>query len=104
MTADVKQKRWIAIHDYMPPGSGLLTVRGACTFPTPGYKVVLKKAVPQGVNPAVLLLNKVVTPPTGNEPQVETTITAEYYEVTKEHYAQVEISPDGLKIEVEEVH
>lgn len=104
MTEEPKQKRWIAIHDYMPPGSGLLTVRGECTFPTPGYKVGLKRAVPQGVNPAALLLNKVVTPPTGNVPQIETTITAEYYEVTQQHYTEVEISPDGVKIKVEEVH
>jgi hypothetical protein len=49
---------WTAIHDFMPPGPARLTVRGKCTFPTPGYTVTLKKKVPQGINPAILLLDK----------------------------------------------
>ena len=96
-------KWWTAIHDFMPPEPARLTVRGECTFPTPGYKVVLKKAIPQGINPAILLLNKMVTPPTGIEPQIVTTIPVEYYEVTDVHYSDVDILPDNVKIPVEEV-
>ena len=104
MTERSKHNSWIAVHDFMPPGSGLLSVRGECTFPTPGYKVVLKKASSGEGNTNVLVLNKEVTPPTGPQAQIETTITAEYYEVTKQHYSQVEIFPDGVKIKVEDVH
>jgi hypothetical protein len=58
---------WVAVHDFMPPGPARLSVNGKCTFPTPGYKVVLKKKVPQGINPSILLLDKEVTPPAGPE-------------------------------------
>jgi hypothetical protein len=94
---------WSAIHDFMPPRPAHLTVRGKCTFPTPGYGVTLKKRVPQGVNPSILLLDKIVTRPTGPEPDVVTTISVTpYEEVTDYRYKQVEIS-DGTKIDVRDV-
>jgi hypothetical protein len=94
---------WSAIHDFMPPGPARLTVRGKCTFPTPGYGVTLKKKVPQGINPSILLLEKIVTRPSGPEPQVVTTISVTpYEEVTDYRYKQIEIS-DGTKIDVKDV-
>src|SRR5438128_621879 len=56
---------WKAIFNMMPPGPWILRVTGKCLFPIHGYKVTLKEAVPQGINPAILLLRKTVTPPTG---------------------------------------
>ena len=93
---------WTAIHDFMPPGPARLTVRGKCTFPTPGYTVTLKKKVPQGINPAILLLEKTVTPPSGPQPEVITTIDVKYEEVTNYRYTEVELS-DGTKIKVQDV-
>jgi hypothetical protein len=93
---------WSAIHDFMPPGPARLTVRGKCTFPTPGYTVTLKKKVPQGINPAILLLEKTVTPPSGPQPEVITTIDVKYEEVTNYRYTEVEPS-DGTKIKVQDV-
>ena len=55
---------WKAVLNMMPPGPSVLRVTGKCLFPTHGYKVTLKEAVPQGINPAILLLRKTVTPPT----------------------------------------
>jgi hypothetical protein len=95
---------WTAIHDFMPPRPPRLRVRGKCTFPTPGYCVSLKHHVPAGINPKILLLDKVVTPPTKPEPDVETTIDVEYEEQTSVHYTEVSILPDGVTIKVEEVH
>ena len=93
---------WTAIHDFMPPGPAHLTVSGKCTFPTPGYKVTLTKKVPQGIIPAILLLEKTVTPPSGPQPDVVTTISVKYEEVTDHRYTEVELS-DGTKIKVQDV-
>lgn len=94
---------WSAIHDFMPPGPARLRVNGKCTFPTPGYKVVLKK-LPQDVNSFTLTLEKTVIPPSGPEPEAVTTIPiTPYEEVTDKHYTEVEISPDSTKIKVKDV-
>jgi hypothetical protein len=97
-------RNWSAIHDFMPPRPARLRVRGECTFPTPGFKVTLKRAVPQGINPTILILEKTVTRPTGIEPQHVTTITVEYEETTDQHIAEVLIMPDDTRIPVQEVH
>ncbi len=77
-----------------------LKVNGHITFPTPGYKVQLKKKVPQGINPKILLLEKTVEAPTGIEPDHVVTIPVSFEEHTTVHYDEVEILPDGIKIPV----
>jgi hypothetical protein len=96
-------KDWTAIHDFQPPRPARLRVHGKCTFPTPGYKVSFKHHHPQGINPSILLLDKTVTPPSGIEPDVVTTIDVHYEEQTDYHYTEVEILPDQVKIKVQEV-
>jgi len=77
-----------------------LKVNGHITFPTPGYKVQLKKKVPQGINPKILLLEKTVEAPTGIEPDHVVTMPVSFEEHTTVHYHEVEILPDGIKIPV----
>ena len=77
-----------------------LKVQGQCTFPTPGFKVHLKKKEPQGINPLILLLEKTVTAPTGIEPQHVVTISVSFEEHTTTHYHEVDILPDGTRIKV----
>ena len=55
-------KAWI---DTMPPGPAKLIVIGQIEVPTGGFKAKLVRAVPQGINPAILLLDVEVTKPTG---------------------------------------
>jgi len=95
-----KCRNWYAWHDFMPIGTPTLRVKGECTFGTPGYTVVLKKAEPQGINPRILILDKVVTPPTGVVAQVVTTVPVGYEEETSTKYDEVEIRPDGARIKV----
>lgn len=97
-------KDWTAIHDFMPVNPGRLTVHGTCIFPTPGYTVTLTKKRPQGINPTILILEKRVKTPEGVEPDVITSVPAQYEEVTQTHYKQVQILPDETLVEVEEVH
>ena len=97
-------KDWTAIHDFQPPRPARLRVHGKCTFPTPGFKVSFKHHHPQGINSSILLLDKTVTPPSGIEPDIVTTIDVHYEERTDHHYTEVEILPDQVKIKVQEVH
>jgi hypothetical protein len=98
---------WEAILDLMPGPQRKPTLRvtGKCTFPTPGYTVTLVRHVPQGINPAILLLDKIVTPPTGVVPQVITTIdVTPYVEQTEQRFTDVTILPDNTTVPVKEVH
>jgi len=99
-------KGWTAWHDHMPPGPARLIVTGQCTFPTAGYSVTLQPTKPQGFNPNILLLDKIVTPPDPGSTvaQVETTVEARYEEQTDREYSHVTILPDDETIPVQEVH
>jgi hypothetical protein len=92
---------WQAIHDLMPGHPAKLTFTGTCTFPTPGYEIELRPSVPQGINPLDLLLDKIVTPPTGIVPQHVADVEARYEEVTSVMYETVTIQPGGPSIKVE---
>ncbi len=94
---------WKAWQDSMPPGPSTIHVVGSCTFPTHGYKVKLAKAVPQGINPAILLLRLTITKPTG--PVI---LTPEKKEVrfrakAPRKYTHVTILPDNVTVKVQQV-
>ncbi len=91
---------WKAVLNMMPPGPWLLKVTGKCLFPKHGYKVTLKDAVPQGINPAILLLKKTVKPPTGPVIQTPQVVNVSFTKKTKTKYSHVTILPDGVTIKV----
>jgi hypothetical protein len=92
---------WKAWLDLMPPGTPTLHVTGKCIFPKHGYKVTLKKAMPQGINPAILLLQKVVKPPTGIVIPTPQTVLVNFTLKTKTKYKAVTILPDGVTVKVQ---
>ena len=92
---------WKAWIDTMPPGPWTLHVTGKCTFPTHGYKVTLKSAVPQGINPAILLLIKTVKPPSRLVIQTPEVVEVHFKMKTKTKYKAVTILPDGVTIKVQ---
>lgn len=95
---------WRAVQDNMPPGPPTLTVTGRCTFPTTGYKVTLKEAVPQGINPRILLLKKTVRPPTGIVLPVVTTVKVTFVKKRATFkYTHVTILPEVKTIKVQQV-
>jgi hypothetical protein len=94
---------WSAWHDFMPARPPTLYVVGLCTFPTPGYTVVLKKAFPPGLNPAILILDRVVTPPTDPQPERIDLVDVRFAERTSTEYDQVYIRPDGVLLGVQVV-
>jgi len=94
---------WKAWHDHMPPGPATLYVTGKCVFPRHGYKVTLKEAVPQGINPAILLLDKIVKPPTIPGIQIPQTVEVRFSKRTNFKYTHVTILPDGVTVKVQQV-
>lgn len=58
-------KDFHAIENRMPPGPTSFYVVGTVVFPTLGYEVALEPAAPQGINPRILILDLLVTPPSG---------------------------------------
>jgi hypothetical protein len=94
---------WKAWHDNQPPGPKTLYVTGKCTFNTGGYSVQLKPHEPQGINPAIYLMDKIVKEPTGNVNQQITTVDVRYSEKTDRVYSEVNILPDDAHVPVKEV-
>jgi hypothetical protein len=86
---------WYAWINKMPgPGTvPRLFVIGTCVFPTSGWTVRLERAVPQGTNPQMLILHKIVTPPTGLVLQVITRVPVRYEEIPPTEYTEVDIQP-----------
>jgi len=91
---------WYAWIDKMPGSVHRLYVIGTCVFPTSGWKVRLERAVPQGTNPDILILRKVVTRPTGIVFPTITTVPVRYEELPPIEYKQVDIQPGGSVIPV----
>ncbi len=98
--------KWKAWHDLMPGPNRTptLNVTGECKFPTAGYSVELIKHSPQGINPAYLLLDKIVHAPSGSVAEVSTIVPAAYSEATDIKHEFVTILPDNVTIPVENVH
>ena len=61
----------------------------------------LTKAVPQGINPKILLLRKTVTPPTGPVIQTPQTVKVSFTLKTKFKYTHVTILPEVTTIKVQ---
>ena len=71
-------KSVIALANLQPPGPHHFYVRARVQVPTPGFHAHLKKAVPQGINPVILILDVALTPLPGIWPQHVTDIDAIY--------------------------
>lgn len=80
-----------AWHNLMPPAPSFI-VTGEVEAPTPGWSVTLTPAVPQGINPDILILELNATRPSGPTIQIPTLIPVRYQQVPPaRHYSQVTI-------------
>ena len=81
-----------AVANLMPPGPHHLHVRAIVQVPTPGFTAKLVKAVPQGINPAILLLKVVTKRKPGIWPQHVVDTQADYDDNKyKGNYKQVTV-------------
>jgi hypothetical protein len=94
---------WKAWQNSMPPGPSTINVVGSCTFPTHGYKAKLTKAVPQGKNPAYLMLRLTITKPTGPVIQTPEKVEVRYRAKATTRYTHATILPDLVTVKVEQV-
>jgi hypothetical protein len=90
---------WTAWINKMPPPPDNLHVRGQVTVPNPGVDVSLYRKDPQGINPAILLLDLILVQRPGIWPQVLVTKPATYEEVGRNlSYASVSVVSDGTQV------
>lgn len=96
---------WSAFLDLQPPGPPILRVRGSCTFGTAGHSAALSPHEPQGFNPKDLLLDLSIIEPSGPVAQVITELEVRYEEeVQRGAFDTVTILPDGISLDIQEVH
>jgi hypothetical protein len=79
-----------------------LSVHAQFTFPAEGYKVNIRKKEPQGINPAILLLEKTVIAPPSAEPANAVAILVSFEEQADPRCQEVEILPDRIRIKVKD--
>lgn len=70
-------------------------VSAHCELPTPGHKVDLVPASPQGSDATVLVLNETEHPPEGMVAQVITPFELHYRKRTRAGFKEVVINPEG---------
>lgn len=80
---DAKTHKWYAWIDAMPPKPDRLYVTGEVQVSNPGIYTVLSKKEPQGINPAILLLDLHLVQKPGIWPQIISWDAARYDEVIR---------------------
>jgi hypothetical protein len=81
--------------DEMPGSAHKLIVTGEVVFPTTGWKARLSEAVPQGINPSILVLELDTTKPIGNAGQMVTRSPVRFEKTPAGAYDQVMIRGAG---------
>jgi hypothetical protein len=96
-----------ALLNKQPPGPASIVVTGDVEVNSGGWEGALVKAVPQGINPAALILDLKMTPPSGSVTQAFTKVGVAFEERPALHdYTDVTIRVgDGhFTIRVQVVH
>ena len=91
----------------MPPAPFSLRVHSRIEAPTPAFTAFLQKAVPQGINPAILILDVVLVQKPGTVIQVVTEIDADYEDKNykgKHTQATVRYGDESKTVDVQIVH
>jgi hypothetical protein len=97
----IQSRDWHAWLNTMPPGPHELHVAGDVLVGNPGIKAVLTMKEPQGINPAILMLDLHLVQEPGMWPQVLTWVPAKYNRVMppkSTNIEAVEIYEKGEKI------
>jgi hypothetical protein len=94
----MQTRNWYAWLNKMPPGPNSLHVVGEVFVGNPGMQAELTIKEPQGINPAILLLDLHVTQRPGMWPQVMTWVQARFDKVIvpgSPNYTDVEVFAIG---------
>lgn len=106
MSVSVIPEDFTAWVDLMPGAGNKLIVKGEVQVPTSGWAVSLVEASPQGINPAILILDLSASPPHGNVLQVITKEPVRFEKPNGSAYTSVTIrySGDEFTIPVGQTH
>lgn len=101
-------REWYAWLNTMPPGPHKLIVTGDVLVGNPGIEALLTMHEPQGINPAILLLDLNLVQKPGMWPQVMTCASARFDRLVppgKKYTSVTILTSDGTvaEIKVEEV-
>src|SRR5437016_3933113 len=92
----IKTQNWHAWINKMPPSPDTLHVRGEVEVSNPGIEVVLFKRQPQGINPAIILLDLFLIQRPGIWPTITMLKPAVYEEVGRNlPYTTVDVFHHG---------
>lgn len=94
-------RNWYAWINLMPPKPDDFHVTGEVFVGNPGIQAELTPREPQGINPAILLLDLHLVQRPGMWPQVMTWVQARYDLIlspTSQRYTEVEIFSNGASI------
>lgn len=97
----IQSKNWHAWLNTMPPGPEIIHIVGEVLVGNPGIEPVLTVREPQGINPAILMLDLHLVQKPGMWPQVMTWGQAHFERVMPPkatRYQTVEIYSQGEKI------
>ncbi len=102
-----RTRNWKALEDRQPPGPLTLYVTGEVETSNSNQIAQLREAVPQGINPTILILNLTITESgAGNAVMGWKPVRFEK-KLTRDHYLSVDIHWEGKSIatcKVEVVH
>jgi hypothetical protein len=85
-------KNWTAVHR-----SGVLTVKAACTVLV-GAKLSLTAAVPQGINPSILILNLQIKQPIGMHSNAMFAKPVSFVKRTSMRYKSVSVDGNDVPV------
>ena len=85
-------KAWL---DKMPGANNTLHVTGTVTVPTTGWTVTLTEAVPQGINPKILILEVKKVKPYGVSGDMVSHIPVRFDKPHSPDYTEVTVRDDG---------
>ena len=95
----VNTRNWHAWNNLMPPPPYSFFVVGEVEVPNPGVEALLVPKVPQGTNPAILMLDLHLIQKPGVWPQNVTWVQARYEKIiTGKQYSEVEIFYNNQRI------
>ena len=98
-TNTIQTRNWNAWINKMPPPPDTLHVRGEVEVSNPGVDVALFKKQPQGINPAIILLELILIQQPGIWPDVVTIKPAAYEEVGQSlSYTNAEVFHQGQNV------
>lgn len=83
--------QWEAVQNRQPPTPHSIRVSGKPCMPSANYEPVLTRAVPQGINPRVLLLDLTAADTGGVGADVLRRAPVTYEETSNQEYDQVQI-------------